>query len=409
MGEQIQQRFYDLFSQVARRPGGYSTLGIVTRAMEALSNRYDTDYMKQLFFPDFYPASPMPGNSMIPTVCFKLTDYFSVDPDPTGSFALRFSPEETRIVHRDTGLTLATDVPRVLGIWNTQVPEVGWQNEHIDYYTFPEQIGDFYDQYRLVGASISLEYTGTIQEHSGYLVGGFFPVYKQEYMNLNSLRKAQYVQEVHPMEGMRCIWFPKDLTDDAFVYPGNRQTPGDVDQALRLLAFAGKRGGLTDPSKDAYAGTERDIDEKLMADAGFFDPDIIATMFRPNQSQVVVIYGTGLPTTTGNKFRGKIVRNFEGIPKPSAVDYVGAHNKKTNPATLDAVAYVAEKIPEMLTLPLSVTSEVRNIFDDKYNYIKELVGSMKDYGGTLSANGATFQRGQGSANEFVSFLGRALQ
>lgn len=410
MADPIQQRFYELFSQVSKRPGGYSTLGIVTRALDALAARYDTDYMKQIFFPDFYPAAPMPGNSMIPTVCFKLTDYFSIDPSADGSFALLFCPEATRSIDPATILTNPWEIPPVLGIWNDDVPESGWDSKPPNYNRFPEQIGDYYDQYRLTGASIALEYTGTIQEHSGYLVSGFFPVFKTNYCNLNSLRKAQYVQEVHPMEGMRCIWFPKDLTDDQFFYPGGRTSPGDADLALRLLGEAGKVG-----TSLAYADSNR-ADQVPVAEvkkSGLFGGEHVDTFFKrtfsQNQYQVCMIYGTGLPTTTGNKFRGKIVRNFEGIPKPSAVDYVGASNHKSNPATLDAVAFVAEKIPEILTLPLSVTSEVKNLFDDKYNYLKELVGSVKEYGGTLTANGGAFTRGQSNASDFVQFLTRALQ
>lgn len=392
----LQSRFYDLFSQVAKKPGGYGTLGIVTRAVQTLSERYDTGYMAQLWFPDFYPASPLPGNYMIPTVCFKLTDYFSVDPDPNGNFALYFNPEATRPVSRTTRLTEYDIVPKMLGIWNTDVQENGWADSQVHYLKFTERIGDYYDQYRLTGASIALEYTGTIQEHSGYLVCGLFPTFVPQYCNLNSLRKSQYVQEVHPMEGIRAIWFPKDVSDDTFKYPGNRSSPALLRQAI--LGYATADDAFTDPERVAnleYHGiTGADQDD------GRYDI---------NQPQVIIIYGTGLPTTTGNKFRGKIVRNFEGIPKPEAVDYVGAHNHKTNPETLDAVAFIAERLPELAMLPLEVTGQVRTLLDDKYSFLRDAVDSMKQYGTTLTTSGGQYVRGQSTGSQFVNFLNRALQ
>lgn len=390
----IQGRFYELFQQVSKKPGGYGTLGVVTRALQSLSERYDSKYMQQLWFPDYYPAAPLPGNYMIPTVCFKLTDYFSVDPDPNGNFALIYNPEATRIVNPDTHLTDQSTTPFVLGIWNDNVEEAGWSNVEPNWVSTPERIGDYYDQYRLVGASISLEYTGTIQEHSGYIVAGFMPVYKKAYCNLNSLRKSQYVQEVHPMEGIRCIWFPKDFTDDTFKYPGNLASPGNIDTAIRVLA--------TEATLSAAA-------QDTLIQAGLFGHIDAMNPFMTNQSQIIMMFGTGLPTTTGNKFRGKIVRNFEGIPKPEAVDYVGAHNHKTSPETLDAVAFIAERMPELSMLPLEVTSSVKALLDDKYSFLKDAIESMKQYGSTLVTNGGQYTRGQGSAGQFVKFLSKALQ
>lgn len=406
MGDLIQSKFYDLFDRVAKKPGGYGVMGVVSRALQNVRDKLDGDFIAQRILPEFYPAAPLPVATMLPSVCFKLSDYFMIDPDPNGNFALYFDPTATRPRSVETGLSDQGVVPEMLGVWNTDVSETGWGDfDHVSWISLPERIADYYDQYRLTGAVISLEYTGTIQEHSGYIVAGYFPLFKTSYCNLNTLRKAEFVQEVHPMEGIRCVWFPKDPHDDELKYPGNLGVPGDLQKALTLMYM-----GL----KNSTGGFGTAIDKGSLDATGLTVNAVTAPLaeirkpFNEFQPEVIMIYGTGLPTTTGNKFRGKIVRNFEGIPRPEAVDYVGAHNHRISPETLDTLAALGERMPELMTMPLEVTATTKAILDGKYSYMNDLLGNMRDYGNTLTANGASFRRGTGTASDFVNFLSKSL-
>lgn len=186
-----------------------------------------------------------------------------------------------------------------------------------------DQINEWYDSVRLVAATIKLTYMGSNDEMSGVLVGSIDYGYNTTTPNVDRVEEANYVQRSKTVEGLRLIWFHKDTKDTEFV--------------------------------------------PTTSNAG-------------DQSQAILIYGTALPMSPGNKLRCDVERHFEGIPNHNIRDYVEVKKAAYNENTLKALDLVHERLPQLLNVKPSQLHEMHRLVMPKLSALDQVLETILPQG-----------------------------
>lgn len=400
------------------KKGGSSAIGVIA---ENVLNQTRSDpgaFIRQLYFPEFNPPAAMPTGYQGITVPVQLEDTFSIDPTPDGNFALYFDPEA---ISPRPGVNSAC-----LGVWGEggYVTEDMWVSaasakagqtskgaSMCDFIKTSDRICEIHEKYRLTGAVVLVEYMGPIDEHSGYIACALVSNARKAFpYTLKKIQEGEYVQEVHPIEGVRGLWLPKRFSDDDFKFPGGMPAYPSMAQAISAIAAAGY-----DVSTGKFVGSVKTLsnthtlESGLQEAAAMFDhgPEAMELFWHDPQKSCILMFGTGLPTTRGSKFKGRIIRNFECVPKQEYVNYTGGGFPPNNIKAAEMFAALVAQMPEFGTMPLHMAGNFQNVFERKLDRITQGIQSMRAIGNTIvSATGATYRRGLTTYDGLLQFIDR---
>lgn len=418
----IGTEFYNQFQQLVKGRGGLVLLRSMFETLKQLLGEYDHDFIAQLIFPEHYPPARYPLHFPIPTCVFETVEYGFVQPSPTGGFSIMCYPKrlgswpdwnnarDAASGSCDTngiiGWSGAVEIGKVAGLCSPAVElynGTGWKPDNWGTWTGvfpPDDIGMLYQSIRLAGCCLRLQYMNRLDEVSGFLTSCVD--YKHDAAagsNIVQIDYGLYKRVTHPLEGVRAVWFPKDVTDEEFEdYPSwivsNQQTDDynvagteaikswvymcpratgvglgtyenlawDSDLGVRASTFNSPdsvyRVGYMDTTTNSpYTGTgvHRYTLGKTMDGTSRMDTDAI------------MIYGTGLPVSVGNQFRLELIRHWEGIPLQKFRQYLYGERPFTSQGSYDMMKSVGNFFPFFGTLTNVEAQGMRDVVNGRLN------------------------------------------
>jgi hypothetical protein len=254
----------------------------------------DEDYVMSVMFPEFYPAARIPTDFPIPTAIFGYRTEHYVGVNSAGNLSLIFRPKVT-----------GPNLP-FLEIF----AEENWSaaNWGVATTSVNDTISSFYKLARLTAAVINVTYIGSIDQASGFIAGAVEYDLTPEVLGTetvptfrNSLvEDGFYMQRTgNILEGMRLLWFPRDVLDQTF-----KDTVNHAD------------------------------------------------------SDALILYASGLSAQTSIQFRIDVERHFEAIPHSNVRDYIATAVGHSSPGAMGQLKQVPTKFTEMLKVK---PGDVKNV------------------------------------------------
>ncbi len=319
----------ELIEAQSLSPGGHQALARIGDRIKRYINTVNENYIMGVFFPECVTTAPkLPAKFDPPSTSFTNKSHFYINTDMIGRQALVFFPKAVG------------GGPNSLIQWGTLTDQV--QQGYV--YTFEEnyqdeawgkptmqlfdEIPQYYNNVRLIGASIRLTYIGVAQNVSGLMVGCINYGYQMGHENVTVVEDGQYTQHRFTGDGMRCIWLPRDNDD------------------LKYINLTQQATSMGD------------------------------------YSQAVMIYLSNLPPGS-QRVRVDIVRHFQGIPNETIYPYVGISREPYNEKTMDIAASFHEKCPFLMTLSPGSVSSVFATFKGLFSVWDKVLDNLENNNGQI--------------------------
>ena len=377
--------FYTQFKELVKGRGGLVLLRSMFDTLKQLLGEYEHDFIAQLLFPEHYPPARYPIHFPIPTCVFETVEYGFLRPNNAGNFSVVIYPKRLGCWPSwlDSQVPVVSTLQpssHVSGICSPAVEvynEDSWSMTNWGRWRgafAPDDIGVLYQSIRMTAACFRMQYMARLDEVSGYLSSSLD--YKHNAGVGNTVVEVDYglyKRVTHPLEGVRCIWFPKDVLDEEF-----EDMPSWMASNLNLDNGWNVPGGNpitdyryfianTDPASFGQESTPDKMATKHNSGtsvhnigmANGFTMDRISRM----DTDCMLVYGTGLPhdTTGGNQFRIELIRHWEGIPLQKFRQYLYGERPFTSQPGYDAMKNIGNMFPFFGTLTNVEAAGMRDV------------------------------------------------
>ena len=202
-------------------------------AVEAIKfnkHEQENEYLRALLYPERSKGAKIPSTIPVPSSSFQLRSSVTVSTNATGNAAIIFNPFHLEV----TGSTTSTFYVNN----NATLTGAASDNNFLPV-NIGQTIPPVYNEYRLVSASIVVKYVGRLDIVQGVIGGSIIfdnsiiasnrtlPAANanlQKYGDFNIAMDSYYTQENLSLNGMRCLYFPIDVTYEQYYPVGTANT-----------------------------------------------------------------------------------------------------------------------------------------------------------------------------------------
>jgi hypothetical protein len=397
--------FYSQFSQLAKGKGGLILLRSMFETLKQLLVEYEHDFIAQLLFPEFYPPARYPIHFPIPTCVFETVEYGFIQPNNNGNFSMMVYPKRIGaypdwssevFVEKsvDSGVTVMKYTPGrlvspAIELYNSEK----WTPQDWKFWTGvipPDDINVLYQQLRLCGCVIKLQYMSRLDEVSGFLTSCLD--YKHTGFTGNDIIQIDYgiyKRITHPLEGVRAVWFPKDNTDEEFedvsawahefkpnegssisslegIFTRKDKNNSNYDMRLRcnvgdsVEGFTYYHDGPT-----AAPITAPEVSGARLTSGTDSSGPITAKNKTKMDQDAIMIYGMGLQKQVGVQFRVELIRHWEGIPWQRFRQYLYGEKPFTSQKGYDAMKTMGNAFPFFANLTNMEATGAKDVLEGR--------------------------------------------
>jgi hypothetical protein len=246
----------------------------------------DEDYVSSVLFPEYFPAARIPTDFPLPTAIFGYKTEHYIGVNSQGNMSFIFRP---KVTGPDAAfLNFYQEESWSPADWGTPTTQV------------TDSISKYYKLCRLTAAVITVTYIGPLDQASGFMVGSLEYNLTRETDGVDTIVSYRnslvedgfYLQRTgNIMEGMRLLWFPKDVLDQTFVDPTNH-----VD------------------------------------------------------NDALILYASGLSALTSVQFRVDVERHFEAIPHSNVRDYIATAPGHPSPGAFGKLKQIPHRFKGLMTV-----------------------------------------------------------
>jgi hypothetical protein len=448
----IASEFYGQFSQLAKGRGGLPLLRTMFDTLKQLLGEYEHDFIAQLLFPEHYPPARYPMHFPIPTVVFETVDYGFIRPNNSGNLSIVVYPKRlgawpswsesfdvtglmvptaSDFVHSGDGAVVATGyathlarpVSPCVEIYNDEnwSPD-RWGKWHGLF--APDDIRLLYQSLRMTGACFRMQYMSRLDEVSGYMCSALD--YKHAAASGNTITQIDYglyKRTTHPLEGVRMVWFPKDIMDEEFEdyaawvsHQGDFENWGTKARPLTMMEypFHTAVGGPVSVANAENSGTVEGMKEIFNVSDSVYRLGSLVKSGSNGSTQslshsgktedgasrmdtdCMMMYATGLPHDNGgaNQFRVELIRHWEAIPLQKFRQYLYGERPFTSQKGYDAMKSMGNMFPFF-----------GNVTSNEANGLKDVVQGRL---GELDAGQINAAIASGGSNDILTNVAQAL-
>ena len=288
-------------------------------SLNEISEDKKEEYLNSLLNPESCVNAKIPSAQPLPTCSFQIKYSVFLDVSNAGSIIIRLNPFflVDSSVNKNMQVTYDSHeyMYSILNVSsfcylqngaNTQETDGNWEN----YYIGQSVPAGLYDMYRLVSASLKVDYVGPLFEAKGDL-GGSIIVSEKEYLNVGGLIIGPDMVEY--LSSYTC--YP-EFSTIASVKNGLYSKTTSIRKGLRMLYFPLDRSYL----QFCKILKGENIQQKLPASA-FDSPEIVSNIGNYDKkgfNWFVYIQGA----TVGRYYKLEMCCNYECLVRPEVLNYI---------------------------------------------------------------------------------------
>ena len=310
------------------KEGGGSAANEIMQLSSALGRhmaQVDPSFISCIIFPEMSSVVRLPLKFPVASAVFSQSTVFHIDPNIDGEFGLKIYPKgvgdsgTTKLPFGSGGLEVEMGF---IYLFNQEYTQLSWgQPTRVS--NGVDNISEYFESVRLVGFSISCKYFGGFNEMAGFMSACIDYSNRDGSESTEMVDDGTYMQSAQVNKGIRVVWMPRD--------------EGDLETFIDL-------------SKDEYIYGDR--------------------------STSILIYGTGLPTSTGNKIRCEVTRHFEGLPKHGFKDYTDVKRASPNAQAVNTVIQIHDKMPFLMFISPSDVSYAYRFLTNRLGQLPSILGGL---------------------------------
>jgi len=204
----------------------FANLGTLQEKLKHIKKESANKYLDDLMYPEAAMHSKIPNTVPFPTASFKMHETYTITPNNKGNFVFTWNP---------FFLTEAVNTSFCLNIDNSLDGTA--TSNLFNGVAIGQQIPVIYTEYRLVSAALVVQPKNSVLNMQGTLSGaciidpmipqgnpGFINPNCQQYGNFTYTDDAYYNQVVSAKDGLRCLYFPLDISFEQFQPISNIKT-----------------------------------------------------------------------------------------------------------------------------------------------------------------------------------------